>query len=64
MTPEYVEQRMAEMMQPINQQLFLCQSGEEELMLACAMLQRIKEIFDVHLGVDGRKLMFKDLYDQ
>jgi hypothetical protein len=30
-------------------------------MLACAMLQRTREIFDGTLGVEGRKEMFKDL---
>jgi hypothetical protein len=30
-------------------------------MLACAMLQRTKEIFDAILGVEGRKEMFRGL---
>ena len=29
-------------------------------MLACAMLQRVKELFELHLGEEGRKEMFKD----
>jgi hypothetical protein len=29
-------------------------------MLACAMLQRVCEIFDSHLGEEGRKKMFKE----
>jgi len=31
------------------------------LMIACAMLQRVREIFDENLGEDGRKRMFKDM---
>jgi len=30
-------------------------------MLACAMMQRTREIFDQVLGEDGRKKMFKEL---
>jgi hypothetical protein len=30
-------------------------------MLACAMMQRTKEIFDAVLGEEGRKKMFKEL---
>jgi len=29
--------------------------------LTCAMLQRVKEVFDLHLGEAGRRTMFKDL---
>jgi len=32
-------------------------------MLACAMLQRTKEIFDNQIGVRGRKEMFKGLLE-
>jgi hypothetical protein len=30
-------------------------------MLACAMMQRSKEIFDAELGEEGRKKMFEDV---
>ena len=55
-----IEERMKQMMQPIDQQLFLCEDVADELMLACAMLQRVCEIFDSHLGEEGRKKMFKE----
>jgi hypothetical protein len=58
---EEIENRMSEMMAPINQQLFMCNDRQDELMLACAMLQRVREIFDTQLGVEGRKKMFMDL---
>jgi len=35
--------------------------GNDQLMLACAMLQRTREIFDAVLGENGRKEMFKEL---
>lgn len=56
-----IANRMSELMSGIDQQLFLCKDRYEELMLACAMLQRIREIFDTQLGVEGRKKMFIDL---
>jgi hypothetical protein len=54
-------QRMTEIMVLIDQSITLTDDRNELLMLACAMLQRTKEIFDGTLGVEGRKEMFKDL---
>ena len=56
-----IQDRMAELMQPIDQQIMMCDDREDVLMLACAMLQRVREIFDSQLGVEGRKKMFKDM---
>jgi hypothetical protein len=56
-----IEQRMAELMEPVDQQLLMCDDRNDQLMLACAMLQRIREVFDLHIGEAGRRTMFKDL---
>jgi hypothetical protein len=56
-----VEKRMKEMMEPVDKCIQLTDSHEDMLMLACAMLQRVREIFDNQIGVAGRKEMFKDL---
>lgn len=53
--------RMTELMVLIDNSIKLTDDRNEILMLACAMLQRTKEIFDGTLGVEGRKEMFKDL---
>ena len=58
---EEIQNRMSELMAPIDQQLFMCNDRQDELMLACAMLQRVREIFDTQLGIEGRKKMFMDL---
>ena len=50
---------MAELMDPIDQQIMMCDNRDELLMLACAMLTSVKDIFDQELGPDGRKQMFK-----
>ena len=56
-----IEKRMLEMMEPIDKSIQLTDNDEDMLMLACAMMQRIKEIFDNQIGVEGRKTMFKEL---
>jgi hypothetical protein len=56
-----IEQRMAELMEPVDQQLLMCDDRNDQLMMACAMLQRVREVFDLHIGEEGRKTMFKDL---
>jgi hypothetical protein len=54
-----IEQRMSNMMQIIDMALLTTNDRNDQLMLACAMLQRTREIFDATLGVEGRKEMFK-----
>ena len=55
-----IEQRMAELKEPVEQQLMICDTREDQLMMACAMLQRVREVFDYQIGVDGRRQMFKE----
>jgi len=52
---------MSELMEPIDQQIMMCDDRRDMLMMACAMLQRTQEIFDAELGEQGRKLMFQEL---
>ena len=56
-----VLERMAELSQLIDQSIMVGDNRNEILMLACAMMQRTREIFDQELGTEGRKLMFKDM---
>ncbi len=56
-----VEQRMHELMAPVEQQIMMCNDEKDLLMMACAMMQRTREIFDQTLGEDGRRKMFKEL---
>jgi hypothetical protein len=55
-----IEKRMAELMEPITQQIMMCDDRHDQLMLASAMLIAVKDIFDLHIGENGRKIMFKD----
>jgi hypothetical protein len=56
-----IEERMLELMVPIDQCIQLTDDRTDILMLACAMMQRTREIFDAELGESGRKRMFKEL---
>lgn len=56
-----IEKRMETMMVVIDTAILAAETRNDQLMLACAMLQRTREIFDHCLGTDGRKTMFKDL---
>jgi hypothetical protein len=53
--------RMTELVAPIDQQIYMCDDRRDLLMLNCAMLQRVREVFDLLIGEEGRKNMFKDL---
>lgn len=55
-----VKERMIELMAPIDQQIMMCDNRNDQLMLACAMMTAVKDIFDLHIGKDGRKQMFRD----
>lgn len=52
--------RMAELMGPVEKQIMMCDSREELLMMACAMMQKTHEIFLQELGENGAKLMYED----
>ena len=56
-----IEKRMESMMTIIDATILNLETREEQLMLACAMMQRTKEIFDQTIGEEGRKHMFKEL---
>jgi hypothetical protein len=56
-----IEKRMMEMMEPVDKCIQLTDDDSEMLMLACAMMQRVREIFDSQIGIEGRKQMFKEL---
>jgi len=56
-----IEQRMGTLMQIIDTAILSTNDYNDQLMIACAMMQRTREIFDATIGVEGRKQMFKEL---
>jgi len=55
-----VQERMKELCKPVEQQIMMCDSSEEILMMACAMLQHVKTMMDTQIGVEGRKTIIGD----
>lgn len=55
-----IEKRMSEMMVIIDESIQLTDNRNDLLMLACAMMQRVREIFDSEIGEEGRRKMFED----
>lgn len=55
------KKQMSELMEPVEQQILMCDDRQDLLMMACAMMQRTHEIFLNELGEEGAKLMYKDL---
>ena len=55
-----VQERMRELCSPIEQQILMCDSREDILMMACAMLQHVKTMMDSQIGVEGRKQIIEE----
>ena len=61
--------KMAELARPIDQQIMMCDTREEILMLASVLLIRVKDMFDSQIGKEGRREILveaamKDLLDK
>jgi hypothetical protein len=59
-----IRNRMAELMEPIDKQIMMCDNREDLIMLACAMLTSVRMIFDQELGKKARIQLFKDYTDE
>ena len=55
-----VKARMRELCKPIEQQILMCDSQEDILMMACAMLQHVKTMMDSQIGIEGRKQILEE----
>jgi hypothetical protein len=53
--------RMAELMQPIEQQILMCDNQQDLLMFASAMITSGKHIFILNLGHEMTKKVFAEL---
>ena len=59
-----VEQRLTNLMRPIDTQIMMCDEPNDILMMACGMLQRVGEIFESQLGKDGAQSMFENMINE
>jgi hypothetical protein len=55
-----IQTRMKELCKPVEQQILMCDSSEEILMMACAMLTHVKTMMDTQIGVEGRKTILEE----
>ena len=58
-----ITQRMIDLCQTIDQLIMMCDNREDVLMMACAMLTKVKTILDAQIGVAGRKQIVGDAND-
>ena len=56
--------RMAELMEPIDRQIMMCDNVDDILLLASIMVTTSRTIFTNHLGGQGAKEMFKMIMDE
>jgi len=52
--------RISFLMKPVDEQIKFCETGNEQVMLACGMMQRVKEILEHHLGVEETHKILKE----
>ena len=55
MTDRAIQDRMKELCRPVEQQIIMCDTSEDILMMACAMLTHVKTMLTTHIGRDGMK---------
>ena len=48
---------ITKIMEPVDNAIRECQTGNEQVMLACGMMQRVKEILEHHLGDQAKTLL-------
>lgn len=63
MSNDETRDAMARLMAPIEIQLMVCQTREEELMLACAMLTTAKDILLQQIGPQGAITIVQGVID-
>lgn len=57
-------EHISELMKPIDEQITLCETGNEQIMLACGMMQRVKEILEHHLGKEETVKILKEYVNE
>ena len=60
MNADDINRRVAELMEPINRQIMMCDEHNDLLMLAFAMMNRSRDIIDQNLGERKRRELFKE----
>jgi hypothetical protein len=56
-----IGRRMSELVRPLDEAILMCDNREDILMLASILLIRLSSLYDAHIGVEGRKEIFRSL---
>ena len=52
--------RLDELMTPIQKQIMMCNDSQELILLSFGLMNKAKNILDVHLGEERRKRLFDE----
>ena len=55
-----IQERIKELCRPVEQQILMCDSREDILMMACALLTHVKTMLDSQIGINGRKQILEE----
>ena len=55
--------QISELMIPVDEQITTCKTPDEQIMLACGMMQRVKEILLHHLGEESTAKLLREYVD-
>ena len=58
MSNELLQAHLESLLQPVYQQIQMCDDSEEIALLSIGLLNVAKHNLDLHLGIDKRKLLF------
>ena len=59
-----IRARMTELCEPIDKQIMMCDGKEDVLMMACAMLEKVKTILDSQIGEGARRIIIREANDR
>jgi hypothetical protein len=55
-----IDKKLIELMQPVDQQIMMCDDKNDLLILCFGMMNRCKDVLDNTLGAEQRKELFRE----
>ena len=63
MNTKEIQDRMTELMEPIDRQILMCDTSEDVLMFASIMMSTAKQMMVSNLGEENTKELMKGFFD-
>ena len=63
MNTKEIQDRMIELMEPIDRQILMCDTSEDVLMFASIMMSTAKQMMVSNLGEENTKELMKGFFD-